>query len=122
MTVHETTEIDPGLLSLMLSEESFWPAEPNSLAETGLSESYVEGLILKHLTVIGTSSGRAIARAICLPLSILAELYESLRTRQLVVHAGTAPLNDYYYTLTEEGRNRARGYLKECAYVGPAPV
>ncbi len=118
----ESREIDEGLRSVLLSDDNFWPAEPKSIRATGLSTSFIEALLCKHLATSGTSSGRAIAEAICLPFSILGELFDSLRTRQVVVLAGSAPFNDYYYTLTDQGRTRAAGYLQECAYVGPAPV
>jgi predicted ATPase with chaperone activity len=118
----DTCEIDEALRSALLSDDDFWPAEPKSLRETGLSSSYIEALVCKHLATAGTSSGRATAEALCLPFSILGELFDSLRTRQIIVHAGAAPFNDYYYALTDHGRSRAAAYLQECAYVGPAPV
>ncbi len=46
----------------------------------------------------------------------------TLRTNQFIVHAGSAPFNDYYYSLTTQGRARATAFLEACAYVGPAPV
>ena len=57
MSVTETqTQTTPGfLLASLLGEESFYPAEPRSLGETGLPESLVEGLICKYLAVVGTA-------------------------------------------------------------------
>ena len=118
----EPVEIDKDLRSLLFSEDAFWPAEPKSIVDTGLSSSFIEALLCKYLANYGTTSGRAIAEAIGLPHRLLTPLIDSLRTRQLVVHVGAAPFNDYYYTLSEQGRVRARSYLEECAYVGPAPV
>lgn len=113
----------PGsMLATLLSEESFHPAQPRALDETGLSTSLIEALILKYLAVVGRSSGRGIAEQIALPFGTLEELFQSLRSRQIIVHNGSAPLNDYYYTLTELGRERAQTYSAACAYVGPAPV
>ena len=40
--------------------------------------SLVESLVAKHLAVIGTASGRAIADAVCLPFGVLEPLYQSL--------------------------------------------
>jgi len=45
-----------------------------------------------------------------------------LRTRKIVGHISTAPLNDFVYTLTEIGLSRAREMLRDSGYVGPAPV
>jgi len=122
MTTTTVSEGRDGLLAALLSEEAFRPAEPRSLEEAGLPSSLIEGLICKYLTVVGVSSGRAIANHLCLPFGILESVYQSLRTRQLIVHTGSAALSDYTYTLTEQGRTRAQTYLDACAYVGPAPV
>jgi predicted ATPase with chaperone activity len=118
----DTGEIDEELRSVLFSEDDFCPAEPTSLRETGLSNSFIEGLVCKYLAAAGTSSGRTIAETICLPFRILGELLDSLRTRQTITHAGAAPFNDYYYALTEHGQSRAAAYSNSCAYIGPAPV
>lgn len=120
--VAESHEYAGSLLEGVLSEEGFRPAPPQSFDETGLSSTLVESLISKYLAGVGTSSGRNIAEHICLPFGILDGLFQSLRSRQMLVPTGSAPLNDYYYALTEQGRERAQAMLKACAYVGPAPV
>ncbi|MBI3838389.1 MAG: AAA family ATPase [Planctomycetia bacterium] len=123
MATHaDAHEIDDGLRSILLSDDNFWPAEPKSIRETGLNSSFIEHLICKYLATTGSSSGRSIAESLCLSFSILGELFDSLRTRQIVVHAGAAPFNDYYYALTDHGRSRATAYLGESGYGGPAPV
>jgi len=122
MHVTDTQELEETLLATLLSDEAFWPSLPRNIDETGLSESFIESLIVKYLAVQGTSSGRAVAERICLPFGILEPVFASLRARQLVVHAGSAPFNDYYYTLTKQGRAFAQLCSDSCAYVGPAPV
>jgi predicted ATPase with chaperone activity len=110
------------LLAAVLSEESYHPAPPRSIAETGLSESLVEALVCKHLLVAGTAGGRSLAEKLGLPFGLLEGVFHTLRSRQFLAHSGSAPLNDYYYVLTEQGRDRAQGFMRACAYVGPAPV
>src|ERR1700733_3245057 len=122
MSTGETHQLDSPVLATVLAEENFWPSEPHSLEESGLTEPFVESLIFKHLHVSGTASGRSLADRICLPFGVLEPFFSSLRARQLVVHAGPAPFNDYYYTLTESGRQQAQSQLKACSYIGPAPV
>ncbi len=113
----------PGsLLAQVLSDETFSPTPPTRLEDTGLTISLVESLVLKHLAIVGGGSGRGIAKHVCLPFGVLEELYHSLRARQLLVHTGSAPLNDYVYVLTEQGQERARAALAACAYSGAAPV
>ena len=121
MTTAEMTNTD-SLLAAVLSDEGFFPSEPRTLDDTGLAASLVESLIAKHLAVTGTASGRAIADAVCLPLGILEPLFQAQRSRQIIVQTGSAPLNDFYYALTEQGRERAQSYREACAYTGAAPV
>lgn len=122
MSVTQTQDVEQSLLSTLLSEDAFWPAEPQTLEETGLTTSFVESLVLKQFRLAGTCSGRNVAEQLCLPFRCVEPLYGSLRTRQLLVHAGAAPFNDYYYTLTDQGRVQAQAAVNACAYVGPAPV
>jgi predicted ATPase with chaperone activity len=116
------TYAEPGMLAALLSEEIYFPPEPESLSETGISGVLIESLVLKHLLQVGSTTGRDIAKQICLPFGILEDLLLALRSRQVLVHQGQAPLNDYYYALTEQGSNRARAAMEACAYVGPVPV
>ncbi len=117
-----TSQPQEGLLATLLMDEGFRPTAPRTIEETGLSTSLIESLVCKHLAVVGTNSGRGISEHVCLPFRILDDLLQSLRTRRILVHTGSAPLNDYRYSLTEDGRERARAAASACAYVGPAPV
>jgi predicted ATPase with chaperone activity len=119
---NETLELEGELLATLLSDEVFLPTQPRTLKETGLAIPFIETLVLKYVATVGTASGRNIAGEICLSFGLLEEVLQSLRTRQLVVHAGAAPFNDYYYGLTEEGNSAARRASRASAYVGPAPV
>ncbi|MDX1948854.1 MAG: AAA family ATPase [Pirellulaceae bacterium] len=110
------------LLASILSDDSFRPAEPKKIEETGLTAALVEGLILKYVMLIGSACGRQISDQICLPFAILEPIYTSLRQRQLIINSGSAPLNDFIYTLTDQGRQRAKAALEQCSYIGAAPV
>lgn len=110
------------LLDRLLSDDAFLPAEPRDLAETGLSPTLVEGLIVKLILALGSVSGREIADRICLPFRVLEGVFHALRQRQWVVYAGSAQLNDYHYRLTDLGSDRARSMMESCSYVGPSPV
>lgn len=115
-------EVDPELLGLLLTDDAFRPVEPETLEETGLSETLIESLICKRLAVCGRGSGHEVAKDVCLPFSIVSKILDSLRTRKLVGHASAARFNDFTYMLTEDGVVRSQELLRECAYVGPAPV
>ena len=117
----ETIQRD-SLLATLLSEESYRPTEPESLAETGVPVALVETLLVKRLLLVGSSSGRKLADHVCLPFRVLEPVLQSMRSRQIIVHKNSAPLNDYEYVLTDQGRERARAAMEACGYVGPAPV
>lgn len=71
---------------------------------------------------MGSCRGRDLASRLALSFGMVERILNSLRSRQLVVHMGHAPLNDYEYTLTEDGRQRGRSALQACAYTGSVPV
>jgi predicted ATPase with chaperone activity len=102
--------------------ESFRPDAPASLPETGLNEAFVEDLVLKSLLASGAEAGRRLAESLCLPLPVLENRFDVLRSRQLIAPTGSAMFGDYIYQLTERGRDRAMRAMAHCAYVGPAPV
>lgn len=122
MTTLDQNSTQSELLAHILSDESFVPTEPTSLKETGLPVSLIESLVCKKLSVVGMASGRQLADQLCISFQALESVLGSLRQRQLIVHRGSAPLNDYNYSLTESGRDRAQVFMKACSYVGPAPV
>ena len=114
--------IGSSLLATILADESYHPSEPVTLKDTGLPLSLIESLLIKRLAVVGVTSGRQLANDLCLPFNALEPLYQQLRARQMIVHQGSAPLNDYNYSLTDTGRDRAAIARQACSYVGPAPV
>jgi len=117
-----TSELKSGLLAALLADDGFRPEEPKTLEDTRLSPTLVESLICKLYLNVGSMSGRNTAEHICLPFGVIDSLLQSLRTRQIIMHTGSAPLNDYIYTLTDQGRTRAQAYMASCGYFGPAPV
>src|SRR5258708_35841587 len=116
------TQKEYGLISALLSGDSFQPTRPKNLEECGLSEAFLEGLICKRLALVGTESGRAISENVCLPIGILEERLQKLRNRQILTHRGAAALNDYIYALTDQGRQFTQHLQDVCAYMGSAPV
>jgi predicted ATPase with chaperone activity len=122
MTALDSSPPAGSLLAAIFSDETFLPAEPGSIEETGLSPTLVEALICKYVLVVGSASGRQIAEQICLPFGTLEAMFRTLRQRQILVHSASAQMNDYYYVLTDQGRQLAQRLMESCAYVGSAPV
>jgi hypothetical protein len=123
MTVTESPASGAGnLLASILSEDTFRPAEPKSIEETGLTGALIEALILKYVMMIGSASGRQCADKICLPFVLLEPIFQSLRQRQLLINRSSAQLGDFVYSLTDQGRQRGKAAMEQCAYLGSAPV
>ncbi len=103
-------------------DEKFFPHEPASIREAGLTESEVEGLVLKYLLARGDASGREIADQIKLPFGLMEDLLRQLKHDQLVAYKSSGVMNDYVYCLTDLGRERGRRLTEHCTYFGAAPV
>src|SRR5437773_12330976 len=99
-----STSAGSSLLASILSEDSFRPAEPKTIEETGLTAAGIENLILKYIMLIGSAAGRQVADNICLPFVLVEPIYTSLRQRQLLINSASAQLGDCVYTLTANGR------------------
>jgi predicted ATPase with chaperone activity len=104
------------------SPQAFAPIEPASFDAASLSDSEVESLILKYLLARGDATGRDIADQIKLPFGLIHDLLREMKNEQVVVHRGSAPMNDFQYQLSDLGRERGRRYAQHCTYFGAAPV
>ncbi len=102
--------------------DAFVPHEPASFDEAQITSSAVEGLVLKMMLARGDVTGRQVHEHIKLPFRLVDVLLRELKADQLVVHKGSAPMNDYLYQLTDMGRERARRLTAHCTYFGAAPV
>jgi hypothetical protein len=67
-------------------------------------------MVLKFLLARGDATGRDIAEQVKLPFVPIDELLSEMKYQQLVVHRGSAPMNDFQYQLQRPGP-RARAAL-----------
>jgi predicted ATPase with chaperone activity len=100
------------------------PAPPERLADTGLPEEFVAGLVLKALYVRGAAMGADLFELLALPMAILDGVIQQLQELRLVeVHSTPGPRRgEWVFKLTGNGRKRAAEEMELCRYVGPAPV
>lgn len=103
-------------------DEPWFPPEPESLQDAGLTESEVEDLILKFLIARSEATGRFLAEHISLPFRMIDPLLQQLKQDRFVAHKGSSMMNDYVYILTELGRERGKKLSEHCTYFGAAPV
>ncbi|MEC8556935.1 MAG: hypothetical protein VXZ82_18185 [Planctomycetota bacterium] len=118
----DTDSLSEVALPTVLHDDQYWPAAPMSLEDAGLSLPLVETIVCQCLLAEGTLSGRRLSEKVGLPFGIVENFLGGLRTRLVVAHARSAPLNDYYYSLTDAGQKRTLNSQKSFVYTGPAPV
>lgn len=100
----------------------WFPEEPDSFAEAGLTATEVENLLLKTLNARAEATGRYLAEHVRLPFRLIDPLLQNMKQDQLVAHKGAAMMNDYVYQLTGVGRERGKKLSEHCTYFGSAPV
>ena len=135
MMDHDATYNDPAVdlsaavaTGLPVDEEDLFeqaaPTVPITTADTGLSESMIEDLLLKMMYDRGAMTGQLLREALKLPFAILDERLVDLQQRRFVEVRGTTGQSrgTYIFDLTSAGRERSRELLATNGYVGPAPV
>ena len=103
------------------ADRSFVPQPPDSFEEAGITNAMAESLVYKFLLAHGTAKGRELSEELALPLKDCKELLGGMKNQQMVFYKDSGQL-DFAYGLTDEGRERAKKYIEECSYLGPAPV
>lgn len=120
----------------LLSNESTIPDEPlfpfipppvQRIEDTGLSNLWLQDLILKILYFQGYLNGFRIAEEIALPFGgIVDQLLENLKKDKLVEVKPAQQIGlgegGYIYSITGLGLQRAQEALVRSQYVGPAPL
>ncbi|MGL6096120.1 MAG: ATPase [Fimbriiglobus sp.] len=100
------------------------PAAPDSIKESGLTHAYLADQILRTIYARGPQVGRDLAQYLCLPFKVVRDPLLFLKAEKCVQIDGGDLVGEvsYRFSLTDLGRNRAHDCMKQCAYVGPAPV
>jgi hypothetical protein len=104
----------------------FFPPQPRTLQETGLSSAMVEELILKALFFAGEMRGGELANRLKLPTVIIDEIIEGLRKQKYVDLKGGGGLgvgkSTMVFQLTSYAGELLKQILERNRYNGPAPV
>jgi energy-coupling factor transporter ATP-binding protein EcfA2 len=100
------------------------PPIPKTIRDTGLDQSFLADLIMKHILHLGEYKLADVSNRIKLPTSIIDPILEMLQREKMVEVRGATGLSRfaYRYAITGIGQNRAAELLDMCRYVGPAPV
>ena len=98
-------------------------SKPQSIEETGLSESFLADLLAKHLWEGGVLNLKQLSLRMALPGPVLETLLDHFRREGCTeVRAATDGSAGLRYALTDRGRALALDSLGKSGYVGPAPV
>ena len=110
-------------LAALEAQETAPPSMPATLEATGLAPDRLEQLLTKTLYV-GEATGLVLADRLRLPYGAIEGLIERMRAERLAEVRGAMGTGSasYRYALTDLGRDRARQYLADNGYIGPAPV
>jgi hypothetical protein len=100
------------------------PAVPQGLEQVGLSETFIEELILKTIYSRNEIIGRDLAGALGLKFSLIERQIEFLKQQRSIQVKGSLGFGSVsaVFGLSDIGRNRLRECLENNQYVGPAPV
>ena len=121
--MNTTATADPTLEELFAGagNELFTPQPLETFKQGGITSVMAESLLCKFLLAHGSAQGRELSEALALPPKECKELLTAMKNQQLVVYKDSGQL-DFTYGLTEQGRERAKKFVEECSYLGPAPV
>ncbi|QRN93072.1 ATPase [Archangium violaceum] len=104
----------------------FWPSQPRSLEETGLTATMVEELVLKAIFFAGEMRGMDIANRLKLPSSVIEDILEGLRRQKYIDIRGGGGSgvgkSTMIYQLTTFATDVLRQILDRNRYNGPAPI
>jgi predicted ATPase with chaperone activity len=114
-------------LSSVTSSRTFLPPLIRSIEDTGLSQLWLQDLIMKIFYFQGYESGFKIAEDIALPFAgVVDQMLETLKREKLIEVRSTQQIGlgegSYQYAITGAGIDRAREALERSQYAGPAPV
>ena len=101
------------------------PMTPTGIEETGLTESFLCELAMKHLYFGGEAEAGALASKLRLHFQIVTGLLETLKKQESIMALGgswSLGGAGIRHSLTDRGRARVEEILRRDNYCGPAPI
>ncbi len=104
----------------------FVPPPITKVGDTGLSQLWLQDLVLKVLYFQGYLTGFQVAEAVALPFAGVTDSILNALKREKFVEVKSSQMGlgegSYQYAITGAGIERAREALERSQYAGPAPV
>jgi predicted ATPase with chaperone activity len=102
------------------------PAQPSSIAETGLTQGFLNDLILKVIYFNGNITGQRLEEYVKLPfLNVIDKVLEFLKLEEYVDIIGAEggfSERSFQYVIATKGRAKVEEVLDRNQYAGAAPV
>ncbi|MET4806375.1 hypothetical protein [Limibacillus sp. MBR-115] len=101
------------------------PAEPMSVAETGLRDTKITELLLKTMLLQKLETANQCVEALKLPFTVINIILERAveqRLLEILGSTGSSASSQFRYALTGAGNQYASDALERNQYIGPAPV
>src|ERR1700751_238539 len=116
------TGLRPDQDDLLIPRAACIAPRPKTIAETGLSATFLGDLLEKHLFESGVLTVGVMIKRTGLAGPILEDILNFLgREGRVEIRARTADDHGPRYALTERGRASAQAAFERGGYVGPAP-
>jgi hypothetical protein len=99
-------------------------AQPNTVEQTGIDFSQLIELCVKAIYYQGRPSARQLSEQMALPFPVLESLLAFMKREKYVEVVGASGLGEqqYQYSLSDKGFEKAAEALERNQYVGPTPV
>ncbi len=113
------------LSAAMAAVTAVAPAQPRSLAETGIGTAPLINLMLRLMAAETRETAAELIAALRLPYGIVEKLLDEARHRGWVQAIGmglSGNAAEPRYTISQEGRAALADAMNQSLYVGPAPV
>ncbi|MBD0325467.1 MAG: hypothetical protein ICV68_03500, partial [Pyrinomonadaceae bacterium] len=102
--------------------ESMGPPMPEEIADTGVDEGFLCGLVLKHVALLADPTTASVAERMHLPRTLTEELLQMLYREKLIEVRKQATMGSTRYAMLDKGWERFSHLQSMCGYTGAAPV
>ncbi|HKG97805.1 MAG TPA: hypothetical protein VKA97_08320, partial [Pyrinomonadaceae bacterium] len=102
--------------------ESLGPPTPEELDETGVADSSLRDLALKHVASLADPTTVSVAEKLRLPPALTDELLYQLYREKLIEIRLQSAVGLTRYAMLDHGWERVLRLQAQCGYTGPAPV
>jgi len=102
--------------------ESLGPPTPEDIEETGVSDTFLRDLALKHVATLTDATSASVAEKLCLPTALTEEILYRLYREKFIEMRLQSAVGVTRYSMLDHGWERLIQLESQNGYRGPAPV